>query len=374
MPNTGTLFPEHLAATGQNTAVTALQMNGSALSPVQKRFNQLLAQTETLARKIEAFTLLSDQYRKDYASTLTPLENEKQDLMQQMVLWLDERLQRRGLTNTQKVTATDILCDLSSYLAIKGDQAMRTLHDAYSDKSLVDIYKEETADLQSFMEAMMGQKLDVQAESPEDLLRAGMAQFVAQAEAEHDQQTQRQAKRKKTAAQLKSEVQEQDANSALRTIYRQLASALHPDRETDPQEQLRKTALMKEANTAYEQRNLLALLHLQLKADLVDQNQIANMAQDKLTALTALLKDRVAVLQTDLNMLQSKICMEFELPPYLTPSAASLKKYLAKSERKLRNTITTMRSDLQGVKDDAWFKRWLRDQRASFQPDDNPFF
>jgi hypothetical protein len=44
--------------------------------------------------------------------------------------------------------------------------------------------------------------------------------------------------------------QTEDATGALRTIYHQLVSALHPDRETDPQEQLRKTALMKEANAA----------------------------------------------------------------------------------------------------------------------------
>lgn len=37
----------------------------------------------------------------------------------------------------------------------------------------------------------------------------------------------------------------------LRNVFRQLASAVHPDRESDPDERDRKTALMSEANAAY---------------------------------------------------------------------------------------------------------------------------
>ena len=64
---------------------------------------------------------------------------------------------------------------------------------------------------------------------------------------------------------------------------------LHPDRETDHAEQLRKTALMKEANSAYEKRDLLGLLQLQLRAELTDTSKMASMTKDSLAALTALL-------------------------------------------------------------------------------------
>ena len=66
---------------------------------------------------------------------------------------------------------------------------------------------------------------------------------------------QKQAQKKSTAAD-KGEVppallREADAKSAIRTVFRQLASALHPDREPDEQERLRKTGLMSEVNAAY---------------------------------------------------------------------------------------------------------------------------
>ena len=62
--------------------------------------------------------------------------------------------------------------------------------------------------------------------------------------------------RKKPGAALR-QTEQHDADTLLRRLFRQLASALHPDRETDPQARLRKTALMSEANAAYEKRDLV---------------------------------------------------------------------------------------------------------------------
>ena len=49
-------------------------------------------------------------------------------------------------------------------------------------------------------------------------------------------------------------------SQSIREVYRKLAGALHPDRESDPQERERKTALMQRVNQAYAKNNLLQLL------------------------------------------------------------------------------------------------------------------
>ena len=97
-------------------------------------------------------------------------------------------------------------------------------------------------------------------------------------------QAARRSRRPPSARQLKAQEQAQDAKAALRSIYRQLASALHPDREPDPVERERKSALMSQANAAYERGDLTALLQLQLQAEQVDEAHIAQMADDKLAA------------------------------------------------------------------------------------------
>ena len=63
---------------------------------------------------------------------------------------------------------------------------------------------------------------------------------------------------------------------------------------------------MKEANAAYERRDLLALLQLQLRADLAHGDQVATMAKEKLAAMTTLLKDRVAVLNRELFVVEQQ--------------------------------------------------------------------
>jgi hypothetical protein len=360
-------------------ALSALKFSAAQLSPGQKRFNQLLAQAEMLARKIEATRHATDTHRALFSSRIHPLEKEHAALRREMALWLDGRLRKKGLTDKQKRIAREIVCGLAASLAIQGDEAMQALYDAHSPHSLADEEKAATQGLQQAMEDVFGESLgdgDATFQSMDDLMRAAMEKMQA-ADAAHQQaKSQRNAKKKKSPAQLKKEdlaaAQAQDADGALRTLYRQLASALHPDRETDPHEQLRKTALMKEANAAYERRDLLALLQLQLRADLADGDKVATMAKEKLAAMTALLKERVAVLNRELYVLERQAIQEFDLPPYSPFSEASLRRGLVRQQQDLQGDIAMMQQDLVRVQDDTHLKRWLKDQHELAHDDFDP--
>ena len=363
--------PAHAqGASKHKLAVSALQFGKGAISPAQKRFNQLLKQTEALAQKIEDTRQLADAHRQVAAQTLGPLRKQQNDLMRQMALWLDRRLQRKGLSAKQKAIATDILSQMASALAHDGDQAMADLFDKYNDIAEEEDEKEAASDMKMFMEDMLGESIgddDAEYESIEDLMRAATARMHAKMAEEAAAREHKHSTRKKSAAQRKAEAaaiaQTEDATGALRTIYRQLVSALHPDREQDPKEHLRKTALMKEANTAYEKRDLLALLQLQLRAELTDASQMANMAKEKMAALTTLLKDRVKVLTDELYALERQMIIELDLPMFSTLSPGALRRHLKDAEQDLREDIASMQQDLLAVQDDAFFKRWLRQQQ-----------
>ena len=369
------------AEPGSTLALGALKFSDAQLSPAQKRFNQLLAQTETLARKIESTRQATDVHRALFASRIPPLEKERDGYMRQMALWLDGRLKKKGLSDKQKHIARDIICGLAASLAVQGDEAMQVLHDAHSTYSLADAEKAEVAGMRRTMEDVFGESLDdgdTPFDSMEDLMRAAMEKMsaaqAAQQTAQEERDAKRKAQRKKSAAQLKKEeltaTQAQDADGALRTLYRQLASALHPDREPDPQEQLRKTALMKDANAAYERRDLLALLQLQLRADLADGDKVATMAKEKLAAMTTLLKERVAVLNRELYVVEQQAVEEFGLPRFSPFSEASLKRSLVAQQQDLQADIAMMRQDLQRVQDDTHLKRWLKQQHELSQEEE----
>ena len=106
-------------------------------------------------------------------------------------------------------------------------------------------------------------------------------------ESSGEHSSQRQQKSKKGKA--KPTVQQQDlkqtenlAGKSLKSIYQRLAAALHPDREQNEQEKIRKTELMQQATDAYKARDMMALLSLQLKVQQQSVGQVNALMDDQL--------------------------------------------------------------------------------------------
>jgi len=215
----------------------------------------------------------------------------------------------QGLSQTQRSTLRDIVCGMAIALMEQGVPGMEALHDRHSPQTLAQKRKEDGEALRQTLDDLMGQftgeelNLDADSDDPEAMLHAAMEQLrerarqedaerQARAEARQARQAARQAKKGATAKQQQAAQALKDADTSLRHIYRQLASALHPDREPDPAERQRKNALMGEANAAYERKDLVALLRLQLQAELVDPDHLERVSDERLQHLTLLLKQR----------------------------------------------------------------------------------
>jgi hypothetical protein len=160
------------------------------------------------------------------------------------VHWLDGARDEKGLTKAERRMIKSVITELAGeLLAERDDAALKAVYNKYS-RSNYD--NEETASLEdakSMLETMLGVELgdDLDMSSHEDVLRRAQAQF----EADQQAREARQAKRKKSPKQLAREAQlqaeEAQISQSIREVYRQLVSALHPDREPDPQERDRKT-------------------------------------------------------------------------------------------------------------------------------------
>jgi hypothetical protein len=373
------------AAAAPGNAATpgnALRLNsgkGAAkLSAAQQRFNRLLAKIDKLENQVTEMQTLGDAFRPLYGSTLEPLRQAQRAMMRRMVLSLEERAQRKGLTPAQKRDTLEILCSLCEVLAIHGDAEMAALHDKHSPHTLHQKEQDQAAELRASMEELFGRpinidELDLSLNPMEALLRAGQEGFNAAIQAEEERQAAAQARRKKktpTPAQHKAAQEQEDADSVLRQVYRQLASALHPDRERDPAEQQRKTALMSEANAAYAKQDLMALLHLQLRIAQADAQDLLQQPEERIAAMTRLLKQQAAELESELFARQQHLQQEFELEFYQQPSAATLRRQLEQQEKHLKEQLAYMEEDLAQVQDEAGFKRWLKLQKQlSRQPD-----
>jgi hypothetical protein len=372
------LFPDDPTPQRAHTPLPVIvpEAAGRMLSAAQQRFNLLLARVVKLRQQIEAVQTLADTQRPLHQRVLQPLRERHLALMRQMAVWLDERLHKPGLSVAHKKIASEILCSLSESLAANGDEDMRALHDRHSALSLEQKQQQAAQEMRAMMEEALGRPLATEQslDTLDDVLIAGLGQMREAAEAEHAAHQQARAQRKPSATQRRADAQQHDAEATLRTLYRRLSSALHPDREQDSAQHAIKSALMVEANTAYQRRDLLALLHIQLQIEQTDAQSLARIADEKIASMNVLLKQQIEQLEHERDTLKQQALQEFGMSPHHTFTVASLRKHLALEKYTLNEDLAMMEYDLRIVRDDASFKRWLKQQKRHSALDDRDVF
>ncbi|MEN9903877.1 MAG: hypothetical protein RLZZ555_442, partial [Pseudomonadota bacterium] len=207
--------------------------------------------------------------------------------------------------------------------------------------------------------------------SPDELLRAARQQWQDESAAQQARREARQARREARKAQrepsptvLLEQQGQQDASVTLRTLYRQLASALHPDRAGDEAERARMTALMSAANAAYDRRDLLALLDLQLQAELADPDHLERLSAQRLDAVGRLLKEQAASLERERQGEQQRWLHTLDLPAGSRLDAATLERQLELQELALLRELQQADAALEQAGEQATLKAWLNRNSA----------
>jgi len=373
MATTASLFDDPdppPSADASAAALRVLPSEAAPLSAAARAFNQQLARIDKLKSQLQDLDNLSLAHRQALHRGVTPLQLRHAQAMRSMALFLADRLADKALSVLQRETARQILCSLARTLADNGDADMAALHDRHSPETLAEQERERTADLRAQIEDALGERLDDldHDASPDEVLRAGMERLRQAAEDEQARRSaaaaRRKARKKPGAKQVAEQAEVEDAESSLRKLFRQLASALHPDRESDPQARLAKTALMSEANAAYERRDLVALMLIQQRALGADPQAAARMGDDKLAALTRLLKQQVADLERERVRLHDSLAAEFHIAPGFGVTTRTLQMVLNEQVAELEQALVLMERDLVRVQDNAGLKRWLTEQRS----------
>ncbi|MGV0960680.1 MAG: hypothetical protein ACOYB1_12690 [Limnohabitans sp.] len=340
------------------------------LSPAQKRFNELLARIEVLTHHIQRLQAWSDRHRHAHVQALYTAAQQARSLRKSLLLLLHEQLHRADLTVQQQRMARNKLRSLLDQLSPQADPQVQALADLYADDGLDQEETQELAEaaerVRAKIEAALGQPIDnpSQYRTPEAMAAAGMRQWQRQQEADDERKAAKRAARKvknKPVAD-KAQAQQTDAKTALRTIYRQLASALHPDRAPDAQERARKTALMSEVNAAYEKADLTTLMRLQMHITQVDPQAPSRMADDKLQAMCALLKEQVTALEDDLEQMQHRLSRELCIPVRADGDEAVMTQALQRLQADQGHEVESLEADLRRMAHPAELKRWLKEQ------------
>jgi hypothetical protein len=341
------------------------------LSSAQKRFNELLARIEQLTHQVQRLQAWSDRHRHAHVQALYQAAQQTRELRKSLLLFLHDQLHSADLTAQQQRMARNKLRSLMDLLSAVADPQVQALADLYvssdDDQEEAEALAEAAERVRSKIEAALGQPIEnpSQYRTPEAMVAAGMRQWQRQQQADDERKSAKRAARKaknKPAVQEKAELQQTDAKTTLRTIFRQLASALHPDREPDAQERERKTALMSEVNAAYEKADLTTLMRLQMQITQVAPGASSRLADDKLAAMCVLLKEQVTALEGDLDQLQFRLSRELCMPVRADADEAAMTQALQRMQADQRHEVDSLQADLHRIQSETELKRWLKEQ------------
>lgn len=343
------------------------------LSKAQKTFNNQIQKIEKLRARLAKWDAAQSDFQRKYANDMMPLLRTMRELQVKLVHALDLALAQKGLTPAERRALKELLCDLAGQLLDENDDA--ELKSIYNRHSKTDYDSEEAAGLQE-MKMIFENLFDMDLgdeeglDSREEFLRRAQTQFEderEQFEADMQAQQEKRAKRKKTAKQLekeaRAEADAQQVNQSLRTIYRKLASALHPDRETDPQERERKTALMQRINQAYDKQNLLQLLELQLELEHIDRSSMSGLNEERLRHYNVILKKQIVELEQEAMHIEAEFCMRFGMPPIANLKPENLLRELVGEIVQIQQINKELEQDLQAIDTPKTLKAWVKQLR-----------
>jgi hypothetical protein len=351
-----------------SAASNALTIAAQHLGPEQQLFNQLLEKIEKQSTDLQRLKTLADAHASERGAKLAPLRRQIAELQEQLLVYLDQRLQApKGLRQRALADVEDMVGVLLDELLSAGEPsaqlaAIAKRYEIDDDDMLDGIDEEAASELHRAMAQAMGVEMDGDgSQSADDMIEAMMRKMQADDDAAMQAHEARQAKRKKTSKQKQAEQEELDAHGALRTIYRKLASALHPDRETDPAERIRKTQLMVSVNAANDRKDLLALLRLQMQVDQINPASVAAMADDKLRGFNRMLKSQLKDLQAEYQGTLARVQMAFGVG-YGGISEKNFDSSLRQETQHLQNMVLWLKKDVVEIQDDKVLKKWAKQQ------------
>ena len=357
----------------------------TTLSKQQKAFNRLIRQIEQKRALLAAWEATLPRYQRKYTEKMLPLDGAIEALKIRLIHCLSAAHDKKGITRGERKQLDELIVAM-----IQGtpngaiDAELKAIYKRHGRSDFDADVADNKALMKSMVNDMMGVDLadDLDFDTPDEFMRHVAEKFAEQQEIAFQQQELGRAKRKKSAKQIAREeaeaAAERDVSQSLREVYRKLASTLHPDREPDPVERKRKTALMQKANKAYDSRNLLQLLELQLELEHIDPAALARMSEDKLKHYNLILKEQTRELDMELIHVESEFMLRFHVEFPLNQAPAALLRGLEIEIIEKTHARRDMERDLESFTDIPALKAFLRAvkpaRRGQFAPPDEcPF-
>lgn len=324
---------------------------GAVLSKAQKSFNRLTKQLEDLSSKLHNERMKLDEFLKLYVKKIPTYQDRLGKAQIAAAKMLSEVIDKYKFTKTQieDIAGTIEMMFDQAFVYVEPDEETKAVYNMWSEVNYDEYVEEQTEDLKSELEDMLREQMGVEMDlsdldmnSPE-AIHQFKERLKAKMEDQGVQEEKKEGEKKKTKKQreqeAKMDAEEKAQVKSLKGIYYSLVKVLHPDTASDPEEIIRKGELMKRVTVAYSKKDLSTLLKLEMEWLQVESDHISKLSDEKLDLYNGVLKNQIADLKMEWDMLPSQPCYHSIRPfTYLT---------LKKGKMAIKDTAEDLESELK---------------------------
>ena len=366
------------APTPQLVHIAAPGTDNSALSKAQKEFNRLTRRIAKLEKDVAAFRAAATRLRQRVQTEYWPLQAQHNDQRAALVRQLDHAFDHYKLTKGERNKVVELIGSACYDLLERGYADLQPIFDKHCPPPASE-EEDREADRQTseLMKELFSRQFGIEFDPDVDLstqekfqayvdeqMAAREAEFAEQEEKDAARRANRKKSPKQQAAEAKKQAEEKNITKAVRSLYMDLVKALHPDREPDETEKARKTELLKQVTTAYENNELLTLLRLQLELQHIDQAHLENLAEDQLRYYNKLLREQARELDEALYQEQADLSAFTGQPFYFMATPAALDYDYQRQKRQLEAKIRQLAAEVLAFEHDpAALKAFLKEYR-----------
>lgn len=299
------------AAAIQNDALLIVPAGDAKLGPAQAEFNKLMKRLAGERQKLERHRERLDQDLKLVHRELMPVLESIHRADRDFVFAGAAVLEEIKLSKKRRDHFRDILAEAAANLL---DDSVGLSHEDVAKLEILfknhdrhaEAQAESVAEELDFLRDMLEQyarqtgvetnmdDIDLQSD-PEEIKRQLRDKFEA---IKNSPRAAPPRARKPTKKQLEKERLERELNEAktrdIKSLYKQLAKALHPDLEPDPTLRAHKETWMKRLTAAYSGGDLRDMLEIEMEWLGEESGNLAHASDSKLRAYCMVLKEQIA--------------------------------------------------------------------------------
>ncbi len=320
-----------------NAVRLAATAKSTVKSKVREKFNALVSKLEAERKRLAAWHEALPRVRARADAELTPLTVRFDACQRELVRLLDAACMNKQIRKKEREKLSSIICGLAmELLEAEPDEELEEILSRHSGGDDLD----DDPEFLAFKEVMDKMMEEARGDDAKPASRAAAPKPKAQ--------TARQAEEATRLAQ------------SVREIFRKLVSALHPDRETDPTERTRKTALMQRVNVAYEANDLLGLLELQFEVDQIDASKLDTLGDERIRQYNKVLTKQVDEVRSEIDALEHWLMFDMHISARGRVTPAMMEKSLAQEISAFTARLHGLENDLMDFQDIKQLKAFLK--------------